>query len=249
MFKTILKIFAWLMLTAFLVFTIGFVVKEIENVNCQNVSVQIIEGSPRFLNNDDILELLKKIDNSVFGKSLKEINTEELEEKLNAVASIKNVEVFRRINGKSLEFTGKLVVEVEQRNPIIRIKTSKGDYYLDGEGVKIPVSEKFAAKVLVANGTVPDDFATDDLLRFSEFVYSNPFWKAQFEQLYVRPNKEILLIPQIGDHVIEFGKTDNYREKLRNLKAVYLKGFSKTGWDKYKTINLKYKNQVVCTKK
>ncbi len=248
MFKTILKILAWLLLGGFLGLTVWFTSRKADNIKCQSVLVHIIEGSPRFLQEDDILELVKKADNSIFGKKLKQINTEVLEQKLRAVENISNVEIYRKIEGKSLRFTGKLVVEIEERIPIVRIKTGESDYYLDREGIKIPASDKYTVRVPVVSGTITSEYATRELFPFAGFIYSDPFWKAQIEQIFVTPKKELLVVPRVGDHLIEFGTTGNYREKLRNLKAVYQQGFSKTGWDKYKTINLKYKNQVVCTK-
>ena len=38
------------------------------------------------------------------------------------------------------------------------------------------------------------------------------------------------------------------REKLENLKTFYLKVMNRLDWNIYKVINLKYKNQVVCSK-
>jgi len=248
MFKLILKIVGWVLLVAFLGFTIWFTNEEVKNVSCQDVSVHIIKGSPRFLQEEDILDLIKTIDNSIFGKRMKQINTEVLEEKIRAVEGIRNVEVYQRIGGKSLHFTGRLIVEIEERSPIVRIKTGESDYYLDREGKKVPVSRKFSSRVPVFSGSVTIEMAAGELLPFAEFIYSDPFWKAQIEQVFVKQNKELLVIPRVGNNLIEFGTAENYREKLRNLKAVYQQGFSKTGWEKYKTINLKYKNQVVCTK-
>ncbi len=248
MFKTILKIFLWLLLAGFMGFTVWFTSSELKRVSCQEISVRIIEGSPRFLQEDDIMELIKKTDNSIFGKKLNMINTEALEEKLRTEENLSNVEIYRKIDGKSLRFKGKLIFIVEQRNPVVRIKTNEFDYYLDKEGVKIPISEKFTVKVPVISGMVTSEYATTELLPFAGFVYSDPFWKSQIEQVFVKENNELLVIPRVGNHLIEFGTPENYQEKLRNLKEVYQQGFSKTGWDKYTIINLKYKNQVVCTK-
>jgi len=49
---------------------------------------------------------------------------------------------------------------------------------------------------------------------------------------------------------LEVGGFDIYNivEKFRNLKAFYLHKINSVGWNKYSIINLKYKNQVVCTK-
>jgi cell division protein FtsQ len=44
------------------------------------------------------------------------------------------------------------------------------------------------------------------------------------------------------------GELDGYRAKLDKLQRFYLRGLSYEGWDTYRYINLKYKNQIVCTK-
>jgi cell division protein FtsQ len=47
-----------------------------------------------------------------------------------------------------------------------------------------------------------------------------------------------------------FGEAKDFEEKFEKLKTFYTEGLNKTdGWNKYSTINIKYKNQVVCTKK
>ena len=76
----------------------------------------------------------------------------------------------------------------------------------------------------------------------------NEFWDAQIEQIYVREDQKIELIPRVGDAVIILGKLDNYAEKLDNLYHLYQKGFNVMGWNHYSTIDLQYKNQIVCTR-
>jgi cell division protein FtsQ len=68
-------------------------------------------------------------------------------------------------------------------------------------------------------------------------------------QIYVDENGELLLIPRVGDQKIVFGKTDNIIKKFDKLSLFYRKGIVGNGWKKYSTINLKFKNQIVCTKK
>ena len=69
-------------------------------------------------------------------------------------------------------------------------------------------------------------------------------------QINITPDKEIELYPAIGDHKIIFGEGNDFEEKFNKLKLFYTEGLNKTdGWNKYSVINIKYKNQVVCTKK
>ena len=57
------------------------------------------------------------------------------------------------------------------------------------------------------------------------------------------------MAPKIGDHVIELGSPDDLDSKFDNLLAFYRKGMPRAGWDTYSKISLKFKDQVVCTKK
>ena len=71
----------------------------------------------------------------------------------------------------------------------------------------------------------------------------------QIEQICVFPNKEVELIPRVGRFRIVLGALDDFEEKLNKLRLFYDQAIPKVGWDKYSVIDLKYKNQIVCTKK
>ena len=68
--------------------------------------------------------------------------------------------------------------------------------------------------------------------------------------------QEMELIPTIGEHVILFGKIstvknidEEIKQRFTNLKNLYIEGFRITGWDKYKSINLKYETRIPCERK
>ena len=88
-----------------------------------------------------------------------------------------------------------------------------------------------------------------DIYNLASYINKDDFWKAQFQQIYVNENFEFELIPIVGDFNIIFGDISNIEKKFEKLKLMYKTGFNNEGWNKYKTINLKYKNQIVCTKK
>ncbi|RLD54531.1 MAG: cell division protein FtsQ, partial [Bacteroidetes bacterium] len=81
------------------------------------------------------------------------------------------------------------------------------------------------------------------------YINDDEFLKAQIEQIYVTESKEFELIPKVGRQLILFGGIENMEKKFNNLIAFYKKGMKNNGWTKYKTINLKFENQVVCAKK
>jgi len=178
---------------------------------------------------------------------------------LNNNSSIGYAEVYSTIDGV-------LKIELNQRNPILRVFTEYGDsYYIDENGWMMPLSDKFTSRVLVANGAIKTSFAMGyeinimdlkqedkrlkDLYLLSSFINSNSFLKAQIVQIYLKENGDLELIPRVGNQEILFGKAENIKEKFDKLMIFYKQGLSKTGWNGYKRINLKYNKQVVCTKK
>ena len=88
-----------------------------------------------------------------------------------------------------------------------------------------------------------------DILKMATYINENPFWRSQIVQLYVRRNGELELIPRVGSQIIYFGSADRMENKFFKLKTLYQEGFAHTGWNQYEIINLKYTNQVICTKR
>jgi len=170
--------------------------------------------------------------------------------------------VYKTVNGE-------LKVDVKQRKPIARIfPNDQKSYYLGETGQLIPKSHKYAARLLVVNGNLEEPFdkrylynyATlndtlknktllDDIYKLTKYIDKSEFWKAQIEQVYVNKVSDFELIPKVGNHKIVFGGIENLEAKFEKLLIFYEKGLSKTGWNEYSEINLKYKNQVVCKKR
>ena len=249
MVKKIFVILGWLCLVGCIGFTIYYAYTQREAVRCQSIMVNINPNSPRFMGEEEIIALIEKSGEPVIGHFLATININKLERKLASYTTLNHIQIYRRVDAKGFTFSGKLVVNVDERSPVVRIKDAVEDYYLDQDGVKVPVSSKYIDRILIASGTMPDASLQKSFLQMADFVNKDEFWRAQIEQVFIQANGELLLLPQVGDYLIEFGTPDDFEVKFRNLKAVYQQGFKNLGWNKYKTISLKYRNQVVCTKK
>ena len=249
MIKKIFIILGWLCLAGVIGFTVFFAWTQREAVRCQEIVVNINPNSPRFLDEVEIAGMIEKSGEPIIGHRLLAIDINKLEARLSTFTTLDNVEIFRKVDAKGFSFRGKLVINVDQRTPVIRIKNGPEDFYMDKDGVKIPVSPKYVERIMISTGTSTDETITKSLLKMADFVNKDQFWRAQIEQVFVQENGELLVVPQVGDYLIEFGTPEDYTLKLRNLKAVYQQGFKNLGWNKYKTISVKYRNQVVCTKK
>ncbi len=207
-----------------------------------------------FIDRNDIIELIENKYGRLLGSPIDSFNMAKLEELVSQHPAVKHTELYKTIDGT-------LYVEIEQRNPILRIvDRTMNSYYIDNEGYIIPVSEKYSAHVVVANGNIPPkksgstsiknrEDIKHDIFLLTRFIDSHPFWKSQIEQIYVTEKMEFELVPRIGMHIIEFGTIEKYQAKFKRLKHLYASGLKYVGWEKYKTINVKYKNQIVCTKR
>ena len=132
------------------------------------------------------------------------------------------------------------------------------DFYVDEHGLKIPLSLNFTARVLAANGFIDEPFnGTVDTLHTdlareiyatADYIRKDSLWDAQIGQIYVDQNHEIELIPRVGNQRILLGDADSLDVKFHNLLAFYKKALPQMGWNTYKTINIKYANQVIGVK-
>ena len=146
--------------------------------------------------------------------------------------------------------SGKVCVEVTQRIPILRIMSANGEnYYLDNKGTVMPPEAKCVAHRAIVTGNVEKSFAMKDLYKFGVFLQNNKFWDAQIEQIHVLPDRNIELVPRVGDHLVYLGKLENFENKLARLKEFYQKGLNQVGWNKYSRISLEFSNQIICTKR
>lgn len=249
MIKRILKIGLVILAGVGMILILAFSTEKMSRVKCDELSVIIPDESPRFIDETEISRLVAQAEPSLFDKKLDEVNANVLEQKLKKVPEIKNAEVYRHITGDQMHFKGQLVVEVYQREPLFRVLNSEGDFYMDEEGVRIPANPAFTAKVLLVTGDADETFIRKGIIPVVKHVRESDFLSAQIKQIQILPNMELIMVPLVGDQLIEFGDPLHYREKFRNLEALYEQVFNQQGWDLYNQISLKYKDQVVCVRK
>jgi cell division protein FtsQ len=71
---------------------------------------------------------------------------------------------------------------------------------------------------------------------------------AQVAQIDITTDRQFEMIPVVGNHLVKLGNGENINQKFRRLMMFYKQVLSKTGFDKYKVINVQYKGQVVASK-
>lgn len=196
-----------------------------------------------FITRDEVAALLKKNGLNPVGHDPDTTDTRAMEKVLAQHPLIDEVECYKTAGGN-------ICVEVSQRIPVLRIMNNQGaDYYVDNRGKVMPTSTRCVAHVAIATGNISRDFATQQLYPFGLFLQNDPFWKAQTEQIHVKPDQTIELVPRVGDHLVYLGKLKGYKRKLERVRLFYEKALNRVGWNKYSRINVEFDNQIICTKR
>lgn len=146
-------------------------------------------------------------------------------------------------------------ISIVQRQPILRVIDNNGfNYYLDKSAFKMPLSKHFSARVLVASGNIPPYMADfqkrkrhilKGLFDLAKRIKADPFLQPMIEQVYVNNRNELMLVPKVGKQKILFGKYTSVDDKLKRLEIFYTEAIPFEGWQKYKTIDLNFKGQIV----
>ena len=259
--KKLLIIAGWIVILTGLFILLGFVEARHKQFKCCTFNV--------FLDHDKAEPLLDACEikswiigtmDSLQGKPMEIIDTEGIKNMVLTNPLIHSVNVYISIQGD-------LNVKIRQRTPILRIiDVQNHSYYIDLEGILFPTREGLSSRARVASGyitdrqvsasqlpidadTLPASSIYYKLLTMARYLQNHPLMRSQIDQIYIDEAGEFELIPKLGKHVIHFGGIEDMEGKFRKLEAFYKVGIKKAGWNKYDKINLKFKDQIVCSKR
>lgn len=251
-FKGIFSGLAWLVSLAGVVVLLSFINVKKQALKCSNVKI-LIPGADNFIERDEIDAILRQSEGMLVGRDLEKINIQKIEKRLKDNPYIAFAKVY-------VDMDGTLHIDVNQRQPILRVINDVGqDFYIDNKGLKMPISSNFTANVLVATGNIKEFFGrkvdtlqtqlAKDLYKTALYIRNDALWSAQMEQIYVDSKNDIEFVPRVGDQRIILGSADSLEKKMENLMLFYKKAMPQVGWDTYKTINIKYTNQIIGVKR
>lgn len=229
-------------LLVYLIIVLTFAGTKLEGVICRGVRVSVADTSVDcFVNQKEVERAIGRGYGDIEGKPVVSVDKDSLERVLASNPMVKSAQVYYSLNGF-------LHVNVEQRKPVLRVMAGNG-YYVDEEGKVMPLSSKFTSRVVVVTGHVDKEFACEGLYPFVMRLRENDFWNAYIEQIVVRQNKDIVLIPKVGNFQIVLGQVEGAEERMDKLMLFLKRGILKRGWNRYKEVNLKFKDQIVCVRR
>lgn len=222
---------------------------------CKSIRITLLDSAEnKFVAKSEVIDIIEDFTGTVIGKRRDEINLANIEQLLNKRSAIKESQV-------SLDRSGVMSVDITQRRPLLRLETANGGFYIDETAYIFPLVESFTSYVPIVSGEIPltidpehrgrmgDEYSKwiDKIIDFGLFLNENPFWDAMVEQIYIESNGDVILSPKVGEFEINIGDLENLDSKFSRLLAFYKNIAPSQGWDKFSAVNLKYKNQIICT--
>ena len=200
-----------------------------------------------FVPKDKIVSIL----DNYFTKESLNINFNDLEKKIKSNPHIKKVTLYK-------DLTGNLNVIINQFQPIARIvHENKSIKYFDIDGEIFPTSLGYSHRVLLIFLTSKINFLNNnlnntefgvDLLNMVKYIESDKFLSKIVSEIEVDNFKNIIIRPQISKQKIIFGYPDDLVNKFRKIKIFYEDIAPAKGWNTYNSVNVKYRNQIICDK-
>jgi cell division protein FtsQ len=221
----------------------GFAAHRNSLKESRKVKVIFENGDNLFVSYETVNKLLIQKLESNYNQSKENINLNNLEQFLRSNEMIENAEIF-------LTLSGELGAIITQRTPVLRVANETETYYYDKLGVKMPLSDNYSARVPITTDTISGQGELDIII-LSNIIRNDDFLRKQIigvDQVKESPNNQFELQTRIGDQRIIFGDLSRMEEKIAKLKVFYQKMMLDSTINDYKSINLKFHNQIVCEK-
>jgi cell division protein FtsQ len=111
----------------------------------------------------------------------------------------------------------------------------------------MPLSSNFTARVPLVSGEI-NKKNNKDLAEFFRLIHNDAFLKKNIIGAQIMPNGSLLMFNRNFNYQIDFGRIMNVESKFKNYKAFFQKAVLDSSLYKYKIIDLRFSQQVVCTK-
>ncbi len=240
-----MKIFTWInirlvLMLVLVMFLFSFASIRNENRKIGKIDVKIIDKDTPFLLPEMVNKLLieKNQDSKTITKE--GLDLKKLENSINQHELIQKADVFVSVDGV-------LKAVVKQKTPLGRVVSETGSFYIDYEGSRMPLSDNYTARVPLISGEI-NGVKKEKLSEVLKMIYEDEFLRKNIISVQVLSSGSLIMENRNYDFDIDFGRIINIDKKFKNYKAFFQKAVSDSTLNKYKKINLKFTQQVVCIK-
>ena len=223
---------------------------------CSGIRIEILDSTENsFVTVPDVRKFLDKGYGKVIGLPLDSIDLVKVEQIIDSRSAVLKSEAF--VTRDSL-----LNITVTQRKPVVRFQKKDGGFYADSEGYIFPLQKSYASHVQIIDGEIPlaaNSGYKGDIEKAEEkewfhrimsvvnYMESSKVWKGKIVQIHVQDNGELILIPRAGKERFLFGQPCSIAEKFSKMEKYYTTIIPEKGADRYKSVDVRFNDQIVCT--
>jgi cell division protein FtsQ len=229
--RKILFIALWVAIGGGMITLLAAAMRNQKNQRCSGYNIVIKGGKENlFVDESDIRKMLGTVvKGNIKDQPRSAFDLRKMEQTLEDNVWISDAELY--FDNKDV-----LQVTIKERQPIARVFTTAGkSFYVDLNEKRMPLSDKISARLPVFTG-------------FPEKKLLTPRDSILLHDIKITKEREFEMIPLVGNHVVKLGNGSDMERKFNRLYIFYKNILSKTGFDKYKTIDVQYTGQVVGTR-
>ncbi len=240
-----MKLFNWtnirlILLFGLVIFLFSFTSNRNESRKLTK-SIVVFEGdNALFLKKETVNKLLIENNESASSIQKEKLALNKLEKILDSNEMIEKSQVFVSIDGV-------LKAVVKQKTPVARVLKENGSFYIDYKGDVMPLSDNFTARVPLVSGNISKK-NNEKLAQIFRIIFDDDFLKKNIISIHVMPNGSLKMLNRNFNYQIDFGNMEKVEVKFNNYKAFFQKAVLDSSLFKYKKIDLRFTQQVVCTK-
>lgn len=244
MIKLILKWLILLALLSYIAIASMWAIDYAEQQTLDDIVINIDKNSPtKFVTKEGVVQKLGKTADKIKHTPIAELNIEKLERQLSQDNSFENVECY-------ITSDNKLQIDIVPMIPEIRVFSPDGkSFYINKDGKRIDTGNEFFMDVPVVTGNFDQKFPAKNILPVTRHIAADDYLKNLITMIEVKSATNILLYPCIKGQVINIGDTTELTKKFDNLTLFYRKVMNHKGWETYDTISVKFRNQIVATRR
>ncbi len=213
---------------------------------CEKLDIQL-PGKLEFVTEDDVRTYLDRHYGVYIGVPLDSLDLGRIETELLRKNVVKDAQAWTTRDGV-------LHVSVSQREPALRFQNGDSGFYMDREGFVFPLHKSYTADVPAIEGAIPDFGKGGDsswgleMLALCDYIAKSKTWKDRIGKVSVNAAGDVELRPAEGSERFILGTPDNLADKFSRLGKYYSHIVPEKGEGYYKSVNVKYNQQIICRK-
>ena len=222
----------------------------------QSIQVTVTDSMERrFVAKEDVERWLDTEYRAWAGLQLDSVDLYRIEKIISSHSAVKTCEAW-------LTDDGALHVRLSQRQPVVRFQDGGNGFYADESAFIFPLQARGSVAVPIVDGALPIKVErgfkgelteraqkewVEKIVTMAAFISSSP-WKDIVSQIHVDDNGDLTIYPSTGKEKFIFGSPTRVEEKFGLMEKYYKSIVPAKGEGHYRSVDVRYKGQIVCKK-